>query len=153
MINRIAGADLNTGVIFTSRAAAELDAARNIGINVAGMPVSTQIAERGPAVERESCDSAFAKALAKVYDAPQTVMKHEAPTIRIDAHEIAKTAAEQASRVLALIKIEHDRPGRWNPFAANQNVAKLLRATVGFGERGELFTENGRTLVRVSKAA
>src|SRR5208282_4732360 len=147
MINRIAGADLNTGVIFTSRAAAELDAARNIGINVAGMPVSTQIAER------ESCDSAFAKALAKVYDAPQTVMKHEAPTIRIDAHEIAKTAAEQASRVLALIKIEHDRPGRWNPFAANQNVAKLLRATVGFGERGEIFQENGRTLVRVSKVA
>jgi hypothetical protein len=55
--------------------------------------------------------------------------------------------------VLSLIKAEHDRPGRWDPFAQDQTVAKLLQATVGFGEHGEVFTENGRTLVRVSKAA
>ncbi len=154
MINRIAGADPNTGVIFTSRAAAELDAGRNTGINTGGLySPHTEVVVRAPAVERESCDAVFKAALAKVYDAPQTVMKHETPTIRVDAHEIANTAVEQAARVLSLIKAEHDRPGRWDPFAANQNVAKLLQATVGFGERGEIFQENGQTLVRVSKAA
>jgi len=152
-INQIAGLPAGgVGVAYRTRADAERDAGRSIGISTGGLPLGTQVAERAPAVERESADSVFKAALAKVYDAPQTVLKHETPTIRVDAHEIAKTAAEQAARVLVLIKVEHDRPGRWNPFAANQNVAKLLQAQVGLGEVGEIFFEDGRPLISISKS-
>ena len=41
-----AGVDPNTGVIYRTREAAERDAGRSIGINAAGMPIGTVIAER-----------------------------------------------------------------------------------------------------------
>ncbi|HKN62545.1 MAG TPA: hypothetical protein VJW93_15290 [Candidatus Acidoferrales bacterium] len=91
----------------------------------------------------------------KAYDAAPCgpLFKHEAPTIRASDREVAPTAAEQNQRVTSLIKAAHDSPGRWEPFAANQSIAKLLQDSVGAGERGEIFTENGKQLVRISKAA
>ncbi len=156
-INRIAGADPNTGVIFTSRAAAELDAARNTGINTGGLySPHTEVVERRAAVAGDP--DACVKMIKLAHrDAPHGLEKSE--SVVIDAKPEPTRQLSETERitgpthVTALIKAAHGDPGFWDPFAADQNIAKLLQSNVGFGEHGELFTENGRTLVRVSKAA
>lgn len=120
---------------------------------VAGMPVGTTFAERAPAVAGDpgAClkllKSLLPHGLAK--SEPVAVETKPEPTRQLSPNE----RITGPTHVTALIKAAHGDPGSWDPFAADQNVAKLLQATVGFGERGELFTENGCTLVRVSKAA
>jgi len=100
-----------------------------------------------------SADAAF-EAFRKAYDAASVrpLFPHESPEIRVTDREVADNAPEQANRVLRLIKAAHDSPGRWEPFAANQSIAKLLQDSVGAGERGEIFQEGSQTLVRISKS-
>jgi len=118
----------------------------------AGMPLGTQVAERGFARATDG-DAVFKAALAKVYDAPMSVMKHESPVIRADDSEIATDPATQARRVTNLILKALDDAGVWDPMAENQATAKALRKNVGLGERGDIFFENGAPIIRISKAA
>ena len=149
----IAGVPLGTDVAYRSRQAADREAGRAIGINCAGMPVGTEVVVRGPAVERESCDSVFRKALAEAPARP--LFKSEMPTERRSDHEVANSRTEQDARSLNLVKLAHSRGENWNPFAESQDspVAKLARQ-IGLGEQGEIgLDSDGALIVRISKAA
>jgi len=107
-----------------------------------------------PSFAPAGCDDGF-DAFKKAYEGASVrpLFPHESPEIRSTDREVANTATEQNARVTNLIKAAHDRPGRWEPFAASQAIAKLLQDSVGAGERGEIFQEGSQTLVRISKAA
>ena len=146
----VAGLPIGTDVIYRNRQDA-LNAG-NHGINAAGMPVGTEIAERGP-VRSTDGDAVFKAALLKVYDTPNGILKSEAPVERKSDHEIAGNRREQEERVTNLIKLAHANRAVWEPFAENQSGVKALNEQVKFGEHGEMFQENGRTLMRISKVA
>jgi hypothetical protein len=151
----IAAAWPGTDVIYRTREAADLDAARNTGINTGGLySPHTEVVVRAPAVERESCDAVFKAALADVPACP-LFKRGEAPVERKSDHEVAMTRTEQNERAVSLIKLAHSRGENWNPFAESQDspVAKLARQ-IGLGEQGEIGLDaDGALIVRISKAA
>lgn len=153
----IAGAHPNTGVIFTSAEAARLDAARNTGINVGGMANDTEVVVRQPAVERESADVVFTKALAVAHSDPHGLSKNVEPVVVSNPSALIRSVVDRVTSdavVRDLIKSAHQSGQAFDPFAETQGgaIAKL-KAQVGYGEVGEIFQEGGRSMIRISKVA
>ena len=100
--------------------------ARAVGINAAGMPVGTEIAERGPARASDG-DQVFAKALSKAYDTPHGLEKSE---VARDADDVIDL--DDPASVTDLIRKAHGDP------AAIEDLPRGYR---------------GRELSKIAKAA
>lgn len=110
----VANVDPNTGVIFTSRAAAELDAGRAIGINAAAMPLGTQIAER--ALARTGDPDACLKMIKIAHrDAPHGLEKSEPVAVETKPEPTRKLSETEAITgyvsVTDLIRKAQSNPG------------------------------------------
>jgi len=107
---------------------------------------------RQPAVERESCDSAFAKVYRTATDDPHGLTKNVEPVVVSDT--VAKTVAEATANVVAMIRKVHEAPAVWDPFSVQQDgVVSKLKAMVGHDEVGVIGTENGKPVIKISKRA
>ena len=110
----IAGAWPGTDVIYRTRADAERDAARSIGISTAGLPPGTVIAERGPARATDG-DAVFKVALAKAYSTPHGLEKSEPVVVETKPEPTRKLSEAEAITgpvsVTDMIKAAQAQPG------------------------------------------
>lgn len=130
---RIAGAHPNTGVIFTSRAAAELDAGRNTGINTGGLySPHTEVVERRAAVAGDP--GACLKMLKSMQ--PHGLEKSDEPVVVAKpepAHKVAGTteAITGPVSVTDMIKAAQSNPGAIEDLArgySGREIAAIAKA-------------------------
>ena len=96
-------------------------------------------------------DQVFKAALAAAPCRP--LFKSEAPVERASDREVASDRVTQEGRVTNLIRKAHANGAVWNPFSESQTspIAKL-NAQVNLDEVGEIFFEDGRPLISISKS-